>query len=151
MRRNESSDRRAGDNVLRLQALVATLIGSVLQEGASRFTTTDVIERLMFIHKNSPDLRSCKRTSAFVRLVAMFENFDRTKNFTARRVRESGKMIEVLETNFNFSSYEIIPYLEIARRLYPDHIQRIRPSLLVSGAIAALSRRALRASKDPRK
>lgn len=151
MRRNESSDRRAGDNLLRIQALVATLIGSVLQEGASRFTTTDVIERLMFIHKNSPDLRSCKRTSAFVRLVAMFENFDRTKNFTARRLRECGKMLEVLETNFNFSSYEIISYLEIARRLYPNHIQRIRPSLLASGAIAALSRRALRTRNDPQK
>ncbi|MBU3699121.1 MAG: hypothetical protein FGM33_03800 [Candidatus Kapabacteria bacterium] len=133
MIRNESSDRRAGDSLLRLHALLATLISSVLQESVCRFTTTEVVEKLAVMHKIYQQIRSCKRTSAFLRLAALFETVDRTERMTLRRTKEIDKLLDTLVTESAFSAYEIVPYLELVCRLYRHHIKRIRPSLLSLG------------------
>jgi hypothetical protein len=151
MIRNESSDRRAGDSLLRLHALLATLMSSILQESVCRFTTTEVVERLIFMHKKYQAIRSCKRTSAFIRLVALFETIDRTDRLTLRRTKEINKLLDILVTESTYSAYEIIPYLPLVCRLFQHHIKRIRPSLLADEPIVRSSDKGLKRPKKLKK
>ena len=148
MLRNESSDRRSGDNLLRLHALYATLLSSILQESVCKYTTTEVIEKLIFILKVYPEIRSCKRTAAFIRLAAHFDAIERTDRLTQRRTMEINKLLDVLVTDWNFSIYELIPYTSLLGRIYKRHITRIRPSLLTFELSSSPHRKPAERSKN---
>ena len=118
MLRNESASRRASDHAFRLGALIAMLIHTTLQDNSREYTSLAVAEKLLMFLNMHAAVRSCPRTSAVIRLIAIMEQVEHMSVPQIRRAAAIKRQRSILETATSEYDYEIVPYSLLIDRLY---------------------------------
>ncbi|MFM8770918.1 MAG: hypothetical protein ACKOE4_02690 [Candidatus Kapaibacterium sp.] len=125
MIRNESSSRRASQHNLRLGALTAILIHLYSGGTAGVITPKEVAEKLLLMVNMHSQVRTCARTAAFIRTVAVMENVEHISVAQVHRSVAVKRQMKILASTTPDFDLEIALYEELLHRIYGDRLREL--------------------------
>ncbi|MBU3678400.1 MAG: hypothetical protein FGM32_02175 [Candidatus Kapabacteria bacterium] len=123
--RNESSSRRASQHSLRLGALIALLIHIGNNTAPSSVTSKDVAEKLLVMVNLHAQIRTCPRTTAFVRIIAVLEQVDHVSVAQVHRAAAVDRQMAILNATTPDFVLEVAPYEEILEHVYGSRLREL--------------------------
>lgn len=123
--RNESSSRRASQHAFRLGALFALLLHVGSGRSAGGMTMKDIADKMLMMIYSHKEIRTCPRTTAFIRIVAVMEGVEHISVAQVHRSLAVKRQQAILSSTTLRTDFEVAPYEDIIERVFGARIREL--------------------------